>query len=97
MEQLFYSNNHPNENLMLEYADRIMHFLGYSSKEMSLTDAYLECGTLKGQDIPLYPSVVKALGLENYEKKFYPNRYLLRDIPLSFGEYIDLYIENYKK
>lgn len=94
-EQLFYSHHHPNEKVLLEYTERIMRLIGYDTEEISPADAYLLSGTLKGQDIPVYPSVIKVLGLQKYEKKFYPNRWLC-NILVDIEEYIDLYIENYK-
>lgn len=75
-EQLFYSPNHPCERLMKVYIDRILEFLGYEPEEISDADMILNFGTLKGQDIPIYPAVKKVLGLKKCEKKYYPNRYL---------------------
>ena len=93
-EQLFYRPNHPTEKVLLEYADRIMSYLGYSDNRISLADVYVLCGSLKGRDIPIYPSVIKALGLGKYEKKFHLNRWVPANEPVTFEEYIDLYIEN---
>lgn len=92
-KQLFYSCNHPNEELMLEYTNRLLRFLGYDEMEIGIADYYISGGSLKGQDIPVYPSVIKALGLEKYEKKYYPNRYIDSKILLDIKEFIKLYIE----
>lgn len=93
-EQLFYRPNHPTEKVLLEYADRIMAHLGYSDNRISLTDMYVLCGSLKGRDIPIYPAVIKALCLGKYEKKFHLNRWIPANEPVTFEEYVDLYIEN---
>ena len=75
-EQLFYSCNHPNETLLNEYVRRILEYLGYKEQYISEKDIIMRCESLKGQDIPIYPAVVKCLGLNKYEKTFYPNRYM---------------------
>ena len=93
-ERLFYSPNHPSEKLLLEYAARIMTYLGYSDNRISITDMYISCGSLKEQDIPVYPSVIKTLGLKKYEKKFHLNRVSPANVLVTFEEYIDLYIED---
>lgn len=91
-EQLFYSPNHPCEELMKVYIDRILEFLGYEPEEMSSADRILNFGTLKGQDIPIYPAVKKVLGLEKCERKYYPNRYLCEGLLLDFREFMVKYI-----
>lgn len=37
-EQLFYSHNHPNNHLLIEFTNRIMKFLGYKCEEMTDVD-----------------------------------------------------------
>lgn len=91
-EQLFYSPNHPCERLMKIYIDRILEFLGYIPEEISEADRSLNVGTLKGQDIPIYPAVIKILGLKKYEKRYYPNRYLIENLALDFKEFAMKYI-----
>lgn len=92
-KQLFYSCNHPNEELILEYTNRLLKFLNYDETEISIPDYFISCGSLKGQDIPVYPSVIKAFGMEKYEKKYYPNRYIDSRILLDIKGFIKLYIE----
>lgn len=92
-KQLFYSCSHPNEELMLEYTNRLLKFLDYDVMEMSIEDCIISCGSLKGQDIPVYPSVIKVLGMEKYEKRYYPNRYIDKKILLGIKEFMKLYIE----
>lgn len=92
-EQLFYSFNHPNEHLLIEYSNRILQYLGFQKNDIDIVDFLLQFGTLKGQDIPVYPTVVKKLGLKKYEKVYYPNRFLFSEMILDFQEYIKMYIE----
>lgn len=91
-EQLFYSTNHPTRKVMEEYCNRIMAFLGFEAEELSEADYSIEVNSLKGQDIPIYPSVISYLGLEKYEKRYYPNRYLYDDLVFNFQEFIYAYI-----
>lgn len=74
-EQLFYSKNHPNERLLNEYVNRLVEYLGYKRRRFSIVDILINCGSLKGQDMPVYPCVVKALGLKRWETEYYPDRY----------------------
>ena len=92
-EQIFFSANHPTNALLFEYSNRILEYLGYSvNKELSETDLYLQFGTLKGEDMPVYPSVIKALNLKKYEKNYYPNRFANADYLLDFASYQREYI-----
>lgn len=93
-EQLFYSPNHPCEQLMKVYIDRILEVLGYEPEEISDADRILNFGTLKGQDIPIYPAVKKVLGLRKSERKYYPNRYLCEELLLDFRAFMIGYIES---
>lgn len=96
-EQLFYSFNHPNERLLNEYVNRIIEYLGYARQDFSLVDILLQCGTLKGHDIPVYPCVIKALGLKKYETEFYPNRYQNAGLLLNTKEFIEAIIKDFKE
>lgn len=77
---------------MKVYIDRILEFLGYEPEEISEADMILNFGTLKGQDVPIYPAVKRVLGLKKCERKYYPNRYLCEELVLDFGEFIMKYI-----
>ena len=90
-EQLFYTASHPSEKLLMEYAARIMAYLGYSDGRISITDVYMSCGLLKVPGAPVYPSVIRALGLKKYERRYYLNKVMVNQ-PLTFEEHIDLYI-----
>lgn len=96
-KQLFYSTNHPCCEVLDEYARRIFQFIGekYARDFPDKEDVFLQRETLQGQDIPVYPSVIRALELEQYEKRYYPNRYMLNhaDTLLDFEEYMTLYIQ----
>lgn len=93
-EQLFYSFNHPNNIVLYEYTNRILKFLGYNViNSMTEEDMYCFFGSLKGQDIPIYPSVIETLGLRKYENNFFPNKYVLEKYYLSFNEFIKEYID----
>ena len=73
--QLFYSVNHPINELLLTECRRILQALGLRDVFVNVHDVDQEF-TLKGQDAPIYLSVVNTLGLREYETEFYPNRYL---------------------
>lgn len=65
-----------------------MH-LGFNIGEgISSVDFFIHANTLKGQDIPLYPSVINALNLQHYEDRYYPNRYLEPNMLLNAEEYL---------
>lgn len=91
--QLFYSLNHPVEELLIEYTNRILKYLGFDDLKLSISDFCMLIGSLKGQDIPLYPSVIKALELNEYEKSYCPNRCIYKDLSLDFVEYVKMYID----
>lgn len=95
-EQLFYFPSHPNEKLMLEYMNRIIEYLGYSRRNISQKDYLMLFGSLKGIDMPIYPSVIKYLGLTEYETLFYPNRYMtgFANMVLNITDYLSLYTES---
>ncbi len=93
--QLFYSPNHPCNEVLIEYTRRVLQHLGYKWEPLSEADLSLQCKSLKGQDIPVYPSVIQLLELKQYERCFYPNRYIsgLQKMSLTFDEFISLYIQ----
>ena len=95
-QQIFYSTNHPTQNVILELAKRILKFIGIDDMNFCNLDFLLdEKNSLIGQDIPIYPKVKKILGLENSLSKFYANRYLPN---WSFREnYIDFLTEYAKR
>lgn len=91
--QLFYSFNHPINTVLIEYAKRIFSFLGYPEPGVDEAAVYLKAGCLKGTDIPIYPSVLQALQIKEYEKSYFLNRYIEPEILVDFKTYCKKYIE----
>lgn len=91
-KQLFYSPNHPINEVLIEYARRIIRHMELEDQEISEDLVYLKTGCLKGQDVPIYPSVIAALGLKEYDCQYYINRYLEPKFLVGFDEYIRKYI-----
>ncbi len=90
--QLFYSPNHPVNAVLIEYARRIIRYIGLPDNIIREDIVYMEAGCLKGQDIPVYPSVIKTLNLREYDNCYYINRYLESDFLVGFEDYIKKYI-----
>lgn len=91
-KQLFYSPNHPINTVLIEYARRIIRYLGLKDDEIREDIVYMKAGSLKGQDIPVYPSVIKTLGLKEYDRLYYINLYLEPELLVEFEEYIKKYL-----
>lgn len=92
-EQLFYSPNHPCNKILIEYVNRILEKLGYEREVFDDATVWCECETLKGQDLPIYPSVLYHLKLKHYEKLYYPNRYLTSSMLVDFEGYVKYYLD----
>lgn len=92
-KQLWYSFNHPCEELLIEYLYRILAYLGVKADTLSVTDVVRQCSTLKGQDYPVYPCVAKCIGLKNKEMMFYPNIAIYPNLLLDIESYYNLYID----
>lgn len=92
--QLFYSVNHPDIYLLYEYANRILEFMKFEElpKLVSL-DMFLLFGGLKGGEMVVYPSVIHVLGMNKWEKMYFPNRMVMSNLLLDFKEYQKKYIE----
>lgn len=89
--QLFFAPNHPNNELLLECSIRVLAFLGIDNDiKPEPVDSFV---SLMGEDIVVYPSVIKRLGLKNYYKSFFPNRYI-ESLAYSAIDYYKLYCEN---
>lgn len=68
--QLFYTHNHPKNIVIYEYVKRILKALTIEKiDEFTEEELYLEFGSLRINNFPILPCVIKALGLENYELK----------------------------
>ena len=96
-KQLFYSPNHPCMDVLQEYANRILNYLGFGPLEIDEIDLLSKVDSLKGEDIPLYPDVISYLKLEDYEKFYYPNRYIYNNLRVQFEDWIRLYIKDKQK
>ena len=60
--QLFYSKNHPANEVLQKVTSRILEAIDIKTVFTDI-QAVESKFTLKGQDVPLYPSVVKVLGM----------------------------------
>lgn len=69
-EQLFYTYNHPKNIVIYEYVKRLLKCLGIEKNdEFTEEELNIEFGTLRINNFPIFPCVIKALGLKKYEKK----------------------------
>lgn len=90
---LFYSPNHPRTSVLFEYACRILCHLGFERlPDMSEEDQTILFDTLKGQDIPIYPTVIRALKLKEVCPRYFVDRYLCGYKLLDFKEYYRAYM-----
>lgn len=96
-EQLFLDPTHPVNKLFIEEADRILKLL-FPNIDCSLNDIYDEdilsyiVPPLTARALPIYPSVIKALGLPACRKNFRVNSTSGFIDFLNFEEYIREYI-----
>ena len=88
--QLFFSPNHPNNELLLECAQRILDFLGM--EKFIKTEPVNFYVSLMGEDVVIYPSVIKTIGLKKFYKSFFPNRYI-ENLAYSATAYYELYCQ----
>ena len=95
-KQLFYSNNHPIAIALIELTKRILKFIGIDKgiflNDFQLINPYNHYFSLIGQGMPIYPCVIKALNLKEYENEIYANAYLW-NFKGNFQEYIKTYIK----
>ena len=88
--QLFTDPGHPTQELLMEYANRIIRFLIPDSILMQENDyrrAFQDVYPTRAA-VLIYPCVRKALGLKN----FYEKVYIVRGVPLTMKEYIHEYV-----
>ena len=88
--QLFFAPNHPNNELLLECSVRILTFLVMANDIK--TESVNSFVSLMGEDLVVYPSVIKELGLKQYYNSFFPNRYI-EHLAYSAADYYKLYCE----
>lgn len=93
-EQLFFHPRHPCDHLLIEYAKRIFSYLNL---KWDITDEDFamigSAGIMRGDDIVIYPSVIKKLNLKRYEKRFYFNReFISESMTLDFKQCMEIYM-----
>ncbi len=99
-EQLFYDPSHPNNKVLIEYANRLIQYI-FPESERKLQDIYCydelvhSLVQLYLWKTPVYPCVAKALGLKKYEKSYRINGNTGFTQPLTLDEYIYEYIRIY--
>ena len=97
--QLFYSSNHPISELLLVLASRILNFIGIRYPMFLHLHEILNKNnltySLRGQDWPIYPSVIKTLGIQKYETDYYPNIFYW-EFHGTFDQYMEKYLEVYR-
>lgn len=83
--QLFYSENHPCNEVLIELVKRILEKIGLNTELIGVPEENMEF-TLRGQDIPIYPSVRKYLHLTD-EMDYWANRYYWE----FHGDFVEFY------
>ena len=92
--QIFYSPNHPTQNVILELAHRVLKFMDISDTSFQNTDFLMsESQSLIGQDIPIYPKVKEILGLKDSLNVFYANKYIPTEFKNFRANYVDFLVE----
>ena len=96
--RLFYSQNHPTPQVLMEVARRILRAIGMRSDNFfqyrELIDWTNVNFSLIGQDIPLYPSVTKFFDIRNERYVYFANRGLW-DFHGNFREFQREYIKQW--
>ena len=89
---LFHSCNHPTHFLMREVSERVIRFLGI--EDTSFDDEWLvrKKWSLKGQDLPIYPSVAKVMGLNIANRVYFCNQAVF-PFPVDFKEWLETFYE----
>ena len=89
-KQIFYSPNHPSQEILWEETKRILKFIGIDDMTFDNFEKLLdEKSSLIGVDIPIYPKVKKILGLKNSLTKYYSNK----GVSNFRGDYIEFLTE----
>ncbi len=90
-EQLFYTHNHPKNIVIYEYVRRILKALQIDEvDDFTEEELNMEFGTLRINNFPIFPCVIKALGLKKYESKVRISH--ISSKLIGVGEYIKEYI-----
>ena len=90
---LFHSPNHPTHFLMAEVARRVLRFMGINDVSFRHQWWIARLHSLRGQDMPIYPSVFKALSMDGLMKEdlIYFANAGIDSRPLDFEGWIRLY------
>ena len=91
--RLFYTHNHPTDLLGIYVVDRILQTLNLPKLNIETPDPNPKTGILDHAQVPLYPSVIKHLGL-NFAKQitFYSHKSFCTN-RLTFPSYIEKYVD----
>lgn len=77
--QLFYSPNHPTNNVLSVLTQRILHFMDISDTnfgQANVMNPMDQAFSVIGQDIPVYPKVASVIGLQEYFVESFANAYM---------------------
>ncbi len=90
--QLFFAPEHPIPMVILELTRRVLDLIGMHSTFFINMPILANGGiSLKGQDIPIYPCIIKYLNFKEYEKKYFANTCLWK-FNAEFDKFIFEYI-----
>lgn len=85
---------HPNPNIILEYIKRLLQKLGIATMKLSSIEEKLPELVHQGGDVPIYPSVIKHLGLKFVNEK---TKYKVMAgngiVSMTFREYMEHFTE----
>lgn len=92
--KLYCDRGHFNENLLREYVKRILLFLGERESEKELSEKDISGITQHVNELPIYPSTAKILGLEWVNKSTLYRQCRYDGIKLvTFTEYMESFIQ----
>lgn len=92
---LFHSPNHPSHFILKELTDRLLRYLGIEEPDYDMLWWKRQLWNLRGQDIPVYPSVAKQLRLRlpaPADKMTYFNNKDIYNMPLTITEWAKGYL-----
>ena len=92
-QQIFYSPGHPSQTIILELTRRILRQIGIKSDNfLRLSNLLNEKNfsvTMRGQDVPIYPCVLKFFDFQEHLETYWANRYVWD----FFGNFREFYRE----
>lgn len=90
---LFHSPNHPTHFLMKELTRRILLRVGISDVHFDKEYWQSLRWNLRGQDLPIYPSVASYYNIDTNEMLYYSNAGIINKM-LSFEEWVSLFYDS---